>query len=110
MADDIFNTFMGRGPKKIIHWEHWSCPDGETYLTGINAYDHPKLCRERLAELYPQLNLPVPETDDPLPKPEDQEEMGHALKFYDYLKEQRAKAEWDSIRQPPSDRQRSVTC
>ncbi len=76
MADDIFNTFMGRGPKKIIHWEHWSCPDGETYLTGINAYDHPKLCRERLAELYPQLNLPVPETDDPLPKPEDQEDKG----------------------------------
>jgi hypothetical protein len=76
MADDIFNTFMGRGPKKIIHWEHWSCPDGETYLTGINAYDHPRLCRERLAELYPQLNLPVPETDDPLPKPEDQEDKG----------------------------------
>ena len=76
MTDERYNTFMGKGPKKILHWEHWSCPDGETYLTGINAYEHPKLCRERLAELYPQLDLPIPETDDPLPKPEEQEDKG----------------------------------
>ena len=62
-------AFMGMWPKKIPHWEHWSCPDAETYLTGIDYYEHPKLCRERMRELYPQLELPVPQTDDPKPRP-----------------------------------------
>jgi len=61
---DKYLAFMGLAPKRIPHWEHWSCPDAETYLTGIDYYEHPKLCRERLRELYPQLELPVPETDD----------------------------------------------
>ena len=56
------NTFMGRGGKRLLHWEHWSCPDAETYLTGIDYYDHPKLCREKLRELYPMLGLGVPAT------------------------------------------------
>jgi Uroporphyrinogen decarboxylase (URO-D) len=60
---------MGRGPKRILHWEHWSCPDAETYLTGIDYYAHPKQCRERLRELYPQLELAIPETDAPKPRP-----------------------------------------
>jgi hypothetical protein len=60
---------MGLAPQTIPHWEHWSCPDAETYLTGIDYYDHPRLCRQRLAELYPQLELPIPETDDPRPRP-----------------------------------------
>jgi len=68
---------MGKGPRKIIHWEHWSCPDAETYLSGIDYYDHPKLCREKLKELYPQLNLHIPKTDDPKVRPEDQEDKGH---------------------------------
>ncbi len=70
MADAWYDTFMGHGPKRICHWEHWSCPDAETYLTGIDYYEHPKLCRERLKELYPQLGLGVPATDDPKPRPQ----------------------------------------
>jgi len=59
---------MGKGPKKIPHRELWSNPEAETYLTGIDYYKYPKLCREKLSELYPQLNLPVPKTDAPIPK------------------------------------------
>lgn len=66
---DIYLAYMGLAPKRIPHMEHWSCPDAETYLTGIDYYDHPKLCREKLAELYPQLGLPIPPTDDPRPRP-----------------------------------------
>ena len=66
---DKYLAFMGLAPKRIPHWEHWSCPDAETYLTGIDYYEHPKLCRERLREIYPQLELPIPETDDPKPRP-----------------------------------------
>ena len=66
---DKYLAFMGLAPKRIPHWEHWSCPDAETYLTGIDYYEHPKLCRERLREIYPQLELSIPETDDPKPRP-----------------------------------------
>ena len=62
---DRYMAFMGMAPKRIPHWEHWSCPDAETYMTGIDYYEHPRLCRLKMKELYPQLNLPVPETDDP---------------------------------------------
>jgi hypothetical protein len=40
-------------PKRVPHWEHWSCPDAETYITGIDFYEHPRLCRLRMVELYP---------------------------------------------------------
>ena len=66
---DLYAAFMGKAPKRIPHWEHWSCPDAETYLTGIDYYEHPKLCRERLRELYPQLDLGIPETDAPRERP-----------------------------------------
>lgn len=66
---DKYLAYMGMAPKKIPHWEHWSNPDAETYLTGIDYYEHPKLCREKMNELYPQLSLPIPETDDPIPRP-----------------------------------------
>jgi hypothetical protein len=59
MTDDRCLTFMGRAPAKMVHLEHWSNPDAETYLTGIDYYDHPRLCRQKLRELYPQLRLPV---------------------------------------------------
>ena len=62
-------AIYGLKPSPIPHWEHWSCPDAETYLTGIDYYDHPRLCRQRLAELYPQLGLGVPEKDDPKARP-----------------------------------------
>ncbi len=76
MPDDRYLSYMGLGPKRIAHWEHWSNPDAETYLTGIDYYEHPRLCRQRLAELYPQLGLGVPETDDPRPRPDEQENLG----------------------------------
>ncbi len=76
MADDRYLTFMGRGPEKVIHWEHWSCPDAETYLTGIDYYDQPRECRLKLKELYPQLGLGVPESDAPIPRPEEQNDKG----------------------------------
>ncbi|MEI6501786.1 MAG: hypothetical protein WCP21_12265, partial [Armatimonadota bacterium] len=69
MSDPYFDTLMGLGPKRMLHMEHWSNPDAETYLTDIDYYEHPKLCRERLRELYPQLGLGVPETDAPKPRP-----------------------------------------
>ena len=66
---DRYLAFMGMAPKRIPHWEHWSCPDAETYLTGIDYYEHPQLCRLKMRELYPQLELPVPETDEPKARP-----------------------------------------
>jgi DNA-binding NarL/FixJ family response regulator len=68
--DDRYLAFMGLAPQRIPHWEHWSCPDAETYLTGIDYYAHPRRCRLELQERYPQLRLPIPESDDPLPRPE----------------------------------------
>ena len=77
---------MGLAPKRIPHWEHWSCPDAETYITGIDYYEHPKLCRERMAELYPFLHLGVPATDDPAPRPDPElastgDERGHRVRW-----------------------------
>ena len=66
---DRYLAYMGLAPKRIPHWEHWSCPDAETYLTGIDYYEHPRQCRLKLRELYPQLGLGIPETDDPKPRP-----------------------------------------
>lgn len=68
MSDPWYDTFMGRGPSRIVHWEHWSNPEAETYITGIDHYEHPRLCRLKLNELYPFLNLPVPERDNQLPR------------------------------------------
>lgn len=66
---DRYMAYMGMAPKNIPHWEHWSCPDAETYLTGIDYYEHPRLCRLKLQELYPQLGLGAPATDDPKSRP-----------------------------------------
>lgn len=66
---DRYLALMGRAPRPIPHWEHWSCPDAETYLTGIDSYAHPRLCRLELAARYPQLGLAVPRTDDPIARP-----------------------------------------
>lgn len=69
-VSDRYLALMGKAPKRIPHWEHWSCPDAEIYLTGIDYYEHPKLCRERMRKLYPQLELPIPAEDKPSPRPE----------------------------------------
>jgi len=49
-SDPRYESFMGLGPRRIVHWEHWSNPDAETYLTGIDYYVHPRLCRLKLEE------------------------------------------------------------
>ena len=71
-----YKAWMGLSNDTIPHWEHWSCPDGETYLTGIDYYDHPRQCRLRMQELYPQLELGIPASDEPHLRPEEQEDKG----------------------------------
>lgn len=66
---DYYLSMKGQGGSKILHNEHWSNPDAETYLTGIDYYERPRDCRLRLAELYPMLRLPIPETNAPIPRP-----------------------------------------
>lgn len=67
--DDKYMVYMGLAPKNIPHWEHWSNPDAETALTGIDYYEHPRLCRLKMRELFPQLGLGVPGSDNPKPRP-----------------------------------------
>ena len=75
MNDARYESYMGLGPKRMAHWEHLSNPDAETYLTGIDYYEHPCLCRLKLKELYPyQLDLGIPEKDEPKPRPEQQDD------------------------------------
>lgn len=76
MPDARYESFMGLGPKRIAHWEHWSNPDAATYITGIDYYKHPRSCMTRLNEMYPFLDLPVPASDDPIPRLNDQEDRG----------------------------------
>jgi hypothetical protein len=76
LESNIYKAYMGQSPATIPHWEHWSNPDAETELTGIDYYDHPQACRKRMQELYPQLNLPIPESDAPIRRPEEQENQG----------------------------------
>ena len=66
---DRYMAYMGMAPQRIPHWEHWSCPDAETYLTGVDYYEHLRLCRLRMRALYPQLRLSILETDEPKPRP-----------------------------------------
>ena len=84
--DDRYLAVMGLGPKRIPHWEHWSCPDAETYITGIDYYDHPKLCREKMRDLYPFLDLGIPADDTPKPRPQevtDRAEGDHSVRWGD---------------------------
>ena len=76
---EIYLAMCAQGGDRIPHLEHWSNPDAETYLTGIDCYEAPRSCRVRLAELYPMLRLRIPENDDPLPRPE----MGPGIKTSD---------------------------
>ena len=76
MGDPYYESLMGFGPKRIVHWEHWSNPDAATFITGIDFYEHPRSCMKRLAEMYPLFSLAVPESDDPLRRPNEQEDLG----------------------------------
>ena len=68
---DKYMPYMGLAHRRIPHWESFSCPDAETYITRIDYYEHPRLCRLRMKELYPQLDLKIPEMDDSKPRPND---------------------------------------
>jgi len=67
---DRYLALVGRAPERIPHWEHWSCPDAETYITGIDWYAHPRRCRLRMQALSPLLGLPVPDGDEPGERPQ----------------------------------------
>ena len=55
IEERVYESYMGLGPSRVPHWEHWSNPDAETLLTGIDHYEHPRLCRLRMEKLYPEL-------------------------------------------------------
>jgi len=67
--DELYLTYMGRGGGKISQSEFWACPEVESYLTGVDYFDHPRESRIKLRQLYPRLDLPVPEKDSPIPRP-----------------------------------------
>jgi hypothetical protein len=74
--DERYLAFMGRGGRRILHWEHWSCPDAATAIAGIDYYAHPRLCMQKLNELYPFVGFAVPANDDPIPRLEEQTDQG----------------------------------
>ena len=74
--DDRYLSYMGRGPKRVPHWEHWSDPDAATGITGIDYYAQPRSCMLRLNEMYPFLGAGVPADDTPVPRIADQEDKG----------------------------------
>lgn len=64
-------TFQGKPTPTVPHLLHWTCPDAETTMSGIDYYEHPRLCRQELEKRYPQLRLGVPESDEPIPRPKE---------------------------------------
>jgi len=76
MNDARYESFMGLGPRRIGHWEHWSNPDAATHITGIDFYERPRSCVLKLTQLYPFVEIDVPESDDPIPRLDEQEDQG----------------------------------
>ena len=71
MYDQIcYQAYLGLGPRDIPHIEFLGCPDAETYITGIDYFEHPRQCRLRLQKIYPKLNVGIPKSDAPIPRPE----------------------------------------
>ncbi len=70
ISDNRYLALMGQRPEVVPNWEHWSCPDAETFITGIDYYEHPRLCRLKMREQYPLLRLGIPETDTPITRPQ----------------------------------------
>lgn len=102
MSDPRYETLMGNGPEKLIHWEHFSNPDAATYISGIDFYEKPRSCMLRINEMYPFLYLPVPEKDDPLPRLDQQDNKGkgrwgHA--YRDHWQQEEAGQHFKSVEQ-----------
>jgi len=74
---------MGLNPSRVLHWEHWSNPDAETYLTGIDYFAHPRECRLKMCELYPEIGVGIPESDDPIPRPDIAKADEHTVRWGD---------------------------
>ena len=72
-----YESYMGLGPKRIAHWEHWSNPNAASEITGIDYYDAPRSCMQRLSEMYPFVGVHVPEDDTPLTRPSEQKDKGN---------------------------------
>jgi len=72
-----YESYMGLAPKRIGQWEHWSNPQAASVITGIDYYERPRGCMQRLNEMYPLLGLGVPAEDKPIPRLEKQEDKGH---------------------------------
>ncbi len=67
-SNNLYKAMTAQRPKRLPHYEFWSNPDAECELTGIDYYKHPRQCRIRMNELYPQLALSIPESDEPVDK------------------------------------------
>ena len=83
MERELYESYMGLGPRRVPHGEAWSNPDAETYLTGIDYFERPRACRLRLRALYPELRLGIPETDAPIPRPAGDRTDMHTVRWGD---------------------------
>lgn len=68
------NIYKGMGSMRLLSWEHFSNPDAATFITGIDYYETPRECMQKLAGMYPFINIGVPDKNDPVPRPEAQGE------------------------------------
>lgn len=95
-----YRALMGRGGKRVPHWEHWSNPDAATYITGIDYYDKPRSCMQKLKDMYPFVGFGVPAKDDPRPRPEVQENRGKGrwgAEYRDHWQQEDASKRFKSI-------------
>ena len=69
-------SYLGRGPERLVHWEHWSNPAAATYITGIDFYEAPQTCMKRLYEIYPFLGVTLPKSNEPIPPIDEQGDKG----------------------------------
>jgi hypothetical protein len=68
---DRYLGFMGQGPKRVPQWETMSCPEAMSEITGVDYYQNPRSCVQKMNELYPRLELPLPGSEGPIARPED---------------------------------------
>lgn len=80
---DVYRALMGQAPEQIPHWEHWSDPDAETVITGIDYWKHPKACRAKLREMYPELRLPPIEWEGEIRRPAADDVGNHTVRWGD---------------------------
>ena len=71
-----YESFMGLGPHRIGHWEHWSNPNAASVITGIDYHERPRSCMQKLNEMYPFIGFGAPAEDKPVPRLEEQEDQG----------------------------------